>query len=99
MRTLVALPAFYAVSRAPQLLAALVGIGLALGTRAAGASLLGMVAVALLGLLAVRLACTLPVLRMSNGGRRAVRDACWQAADAVADWARWTYVPSPDDSH
>ncbi|MGF0168647.1 hypothetical protein ACQRET_32230 [Streptomyces koyangensis] len=99
MRTLVALPVFYAVSRAPQLLAALVALGLALGLGAVGASALTAFAVALLGLLAVRLTCTLPVLRLPNGGRRAVRDACWQAADAVADWARWTYVPSPDDSH
>ncbi|MFJ2478012.1 hypothetical protein ACIOWI_34455 [Streptomyces sp. NPDC087659] len=99
MRTLIALPAFYAVSHAPQLLAALVGIGVALGTRAAGASPLDMVAMAFLGLLAVRLACTLPVLRLPNGGHRTVRDACWQAADAVAHWAHWTYVPSLDDSN
>ncbi|MGW1379547.1 hypothetical protein ACWD6P_35505 [Streptomyces sp. NPDC002446] len=99
VRTLIALPVFYAVSRAPQLGAALVGVGLAALLWAIGGAPLTMVAVALLGLLAVRLACTLPVLRMSNGGRRAVRDACWQAADAVADWAGWTTAPTPEDSH
>ncbi|WP_043262589.1 hypothetical protein, partial [Streptomyces sp. e14] len=94
MRTLVALPAFYAVSRAPQLLAALVALGLALGTRAAGASPLGMVAVALLGLLArpARLHPAGPAHEQRRSPCRAGR--VLQAADAVPT-GPLTYVPSP----
>ncbi|WP_435611242.1 hypothetical protein [Streptomyces sp. C10-9-1] len=99
MRTLIALPVFYVVSRAPQLGALLVGLGLVgLLTQSGmpiGSGLL-VLAVALLGSLAVGLACTLPLLATTNGRRRAVRDACWQAADDVADWARWeTGPPNP----
>lgn len=99
MRTLIALPVFYVVSRAPQLGALLVAAGLVgLITQAGmpiGSGLL-VLAVALLGSLAVGLACALPLLATTNGGRRTVRDACWQAADDVADWAGWeTGPPTP----
>lgn len=96
MRTLIALPLFYVVSRAPLLGALLVGAGLVgLLTRSGMpiASGLLVLAVAFLGSLAVDLACTLPLLATTNGGRRAVRDACWEAADAIADWAGWESEP------
>ncbi len=99
VRTLIALPVFYLVSRAPQVAAALVGIGLVVLLTEAGmplASGLVVLAIALLGALAVILACTLPVLATSSGRRRAVRDACWEAADKVGDWAGWeTGPPNP----
>ncbi|MEU8437817.1 hypothetical protein AB0F18_33965 [Streptomyces sp. NPDC029216] len=99
MRTLIALPVFYVVSRAPQIAAFLVGSGLVVLFTQTGmpiASGLTVLAIALLGALAVGLACTLPVLTMANGRRRAVRDACWEAAEDVADWARWdTSPPNP----
>ncbi|MFD3622254.1 hypothetical protein ACFWWT_45290 [Streptomyces sp. NPDC058676] len=99
MRTLIALPVFYVVSRAPQLGALLVGLGLVGLLTQSGmpiASGLLVLAVALLGSLAVGLACVLPLLATTNGGRRAVKDACWQAADDVADWAGWeTGPPNP----
>ncbi|THA28461.1 hypothetical protein [Streptomyces sp. A1547] len=99
MRDLIALPVFYVVSRAPQIAAFLVGSGLVLLFTQTGmpiASGLTVLAIALLGALAVGLACTLPLLTMANGGRRAVRDACWEAAEDVADWAGWeTGPPNP----
>ncbi|WP_331718147.1 hypothetical protein OG985_50335 (plasmid) [Streptomyces sp. NBC_00289] len=99
MRTLIALPVFYVVSRAPQLGGLLVGLGLVGLLTQSGmpiASGLVVLAVALLGSLAVGLACALPLLATTNGGRRAVKDACWQAADDVADWAGWeTGPPNP----
>ncbi|WP_097922978.1 hypothetical protein [Streptomyces sp. wa1063] len=94
LRNLIATPVFYVVSRAPQIGAALVAAGLLALLGQDGmpiASGLVVLAIALLGALAVGLACTLPLLTMSNGGRRAVRDACWQAADDVGDWAGWEY--------
>jgi hypothetical protein len=96
MRTLIALPVFYVVSRAPQLGALLVGAGLVGLLTQSGmpiASGLLVLAVAFLGSLAVGLACALPLLATTNGGRRAVKDACWQAADEVADWAGWESGP------
>lgn len=99
MRTLIALPVFYVVSRAPQLGALLVALGLVGLLTQSGMPItsgLLVLAVALLGSLAVGLACTLPLLATTNGGRRAVRDACWQAADDIGDWAGWeSGPPSP----
>jgi hypothetical protein len=99
VKTLIALPVFYVVSRAPQLGALLVGLGLVGLLTQSGmpiASGLLVLAVAFLGSLAVGLACALPLLATTNGGRRAVKDACWQAADDVADWAGWeTGPPNP----
>lgn len=99
MRTLIALPVFYVVSRAPQLGSLLVGLGLVGLLTQSGmpvASGLLVLAVALLGSLAIGLACALPLLATTNGGRRTVRDACWEAADDVADWAGWeTGPPNP----
>lgn len=99
MRTLIALPVFYVVSRAPQIGALLVAAGLVgLVARGGVPFLTGLfvLAIAFLGVLAVRLACTLPVLATRNGGRRAVQDVCWEAADDVADWAGWeTGPPNP----
>ncbi|MFJ8677718.1 hypothetical protein [Streptomyces sp. NPDC093589] len=96
MRTILALPVFYVVSRAPQIGAALVGAGLLLllsqGGMPIGSGLL-VLAVALLGSLAVGLACTLPLLATTNGGHRAVGDACWETADDVGDWAGWESGP------
>ncbi|MGW6484571.1 hypothetical protein ACWGDS_43295 [Streptomyces sp. NPDC055059] len=96
MKNLIALPVFYLVSRAPQVAALLVAVGLlALLHQSHMPFLSGLLvwAVALLGSLAVGLACTLPLLATINGGRRAVRDACWQAADEVGDWAGWETTP------
>ncbi|MFE0733294.1 MULTISPECIES: hypothetical protein [Streptomyces] len=96
MRTLIALPVFYIVSRAWQIAAVLVGLGLAALVTQTGmpvTSGLVVLGIAALGALAVGLACTLPLLVMSNGRRRAVRDACWAAADDVADWAGWSTEP------
>ncbi|MFF2902844.1 hypothetical protein [Streptomyces sp. NPDC057966] len=96
LRNLIALPVFYIVSRAPQTGAFLVGIGLLdLLSRGGAPFLTGLVvlAIALLGSLAVQLACTLPLLATANGSRRSPRDACMEAADDVADWAGWETGP------
>jgi hypothetical protein len=96
MRTLLALPVFYVVSRAPQLGALLVAGGLVGLITQAGmpvASGLLVLAVAALGSLAVGLACAVPLVTTANGGRRTVQDACWQAADDIADWAGWETGP------
>ncbi|MEU1503067.1 hypothetical protein [Streptomyces sp. NPDC005732] len=98
MRTLIALPVFYVVSRAPQIGALLVGVGLIGALSQSGTSLasgLMVLAIALLGSLAVGLACTLPLITTRSGSRRAVRDACWQAADEIGEWAGWENGP-PD---
>ncbi|MFF8996184.1 hypothetical protein ACF09H_40950 [Streptomyces sp. NPDC014983] len=95
-RTLIALPVFYVLSRAPQLGGLLVGLGLLGLLTQRGmpiASGLVVLAIALLGVLAVGLACALPFLPTTSGRRRTVEDACWQAADDVADWAGWDTEP------
>lgn len=102
MRTLLALPAFYLVSRAPLVAEIGVGVGLLVLLGDQGMPLptsLTVLAIGLLGVFAVRLAVAAPMLRTTNGGRRTVEDACWQAADAVADWAGWLPAETPNDSH
>ncbi|CAM5251381.1 hypothetical protein SXANM310S_00022 [Streptomyces xanthochromogenes] len=97
VKTLIALPVFYVVSRAPQIAGLLVGLGLMTAlSRAVGSGQgvsvwtgLMILVVSLLGVLAVGLACMLPSLRMAGGGRRAVVDVCWESADRVAAWAGW----------
>jgi hypothetical protein len=96
MRTLIALPVFYVIARAPQVAAGLVGLGLVALLSQSGMPIvtgLMVLAIAFLGAFAVGLACTLPLLATRNGGRRAVQDACWEAADDVADWAGWEVGP------
>ncbi|MCX4871099.1 MULTISPECIES: hypothetical protein [unclassified Streptomyces] len=72
MRTLIALLVANVVSRAPQLGALLVGAGLVgLLPRGGVPFVAGLfvLAIAFLGVLAVRLACELPVLAAASGGR------------------------------
>ena len=100
LRDLIALPAFYLVSRAPLVAAGVVGIGALLLLNTPGTSLVGslpVLAIALLGVLAVHLVTTAPVLRTAAGERRTLEDACWEAADRVADWAGWEFAESPDN--
>ncbi|MFF7013239.1 hypothetical protein ACFY9Y_35095 [Streptomyces fimicarius] len=73
MRNLIALPVFHLISRAPQLGALLVGAGLAGLLPRGGQPLISgllVLAIALLGSLAVRLACSLPLLVTAAGSRR-----------------------------
>ncbi|MGQ4342532.1 hypothetical protein ACN6LF_001377 [[Kitasatospora] papulosa] len=96
MKHLIALPAFYVVSRAPQLGSLLVAAGLAGLLPRGGQPLISgllVLAIALLGSLAVRLACALPLLVTATGARRTPVDACWQAADEIGDWAGWESAP------
>lgn len=100
LRDVVALPAFYLVSRAPLLAEVAVGVGFLLLLSERGmppAHGVVVLAVALLGAFAVRLATTAPTLRTTNGGRRTVQDACWEAADRVATWAGWEFTEAADD--
>ncbi|MFJ2774909.1 hypothetical protein [Streptomyces sp. NPDC087300] len=93
---------FYVVSRAPQIAAFLVGTGLLTvlahlsqsgAARFSPWTGLMILCISLLGVLAVGLACALPVLRTTDGGRRTVEDACMQGADRVGDWADWEPAP------
>lgn len=99
MRTFLALPAVYVLTRAPQLGGLLVGLGLLVLLTRGGVPLitgLMVIAIAMLGSLAVQLACSLPLLATAAGARRSPQDACSEAADDVADWAGWeTGPPNP----
>lgn len=99
LRDLIALPAFYLVSRAPLVAEAAVGVGLSLLLGDQGMPLatnVTVLAIALLGVLAVHLATSTRVLRTANGGRRTVHDACWEEADHIADWAGWELTEQTD---
>ncbi|MGW6569985.1 hypothetical protein [Streptomyces sp. NPDC054975] len=99
LRDLIALPAFYLVSRAPLVAQFAVGCGLMVLLGDQGmplATSVTVLAVGLLGAFAVHLVTSARVLRMSNGGRRAMHDACWEAADRIADWAGWETTEPTD---
>jgi hypothetical protein len=98
MRDLLAVPAFYLVSRAPEAASMAVSVSLVvlLGRPHAPAlTALLALAGAVLGAMAVMVGCTLPLLPTTDGGRRTVYDACWQAADSIACWAGWDADDEP----
>jgi ABC-type spermidine/putrescine transport system permease subunit II len=99
LRDLIALPAFYLVSRAPLVAEVVVGVGFLLLLSDQGMPLTSSVtvlAVALLGVLAVHLATSARMLRTTDGGRRAIEDACWEASERIADWAGWEFTETTD---
>ncbi|MGW4954575.1 hypothetical protein [Streptomyces parvulus] len=98
-RNLIALPAFYLISRAPLVaqIAAAVTTMTALGDKGQPfATGMVIVAVSFLAAFAVHLITFAPLLRTTNGKRRAISDACWEKAEGVADWAGWEFVETPD---
>jgi hypothetical protein len=98
VRTFLAFPLFYLVSRAPEVVGAIVALNVVAFLSYEEMTLPAFVMVLTCGLLSAVLvvvaAGALPLLPMTNGGRRTLRDVCWQAADAVATWARWPVVLS-----
>ena len=92
MRDFIALPAFYVVSRAPLITTVSAGLDVVMVLTRPGTSLPARLAVLLLGLLAstvTGIACSLPMLRTTNGEPRSLQDACWETADDIAIWAGW----------
>lgn len=89
---MLALIAFYAVSRAPLTFAASMGCVLVLVLEDQEWPGLLTLAVPMLIALALLRACTWRVLPTTGGGRRAVQDVCWQLAEGVADRAGWPWV-------
>ncbi|MGW6708086.1 hypothetical protein ACWGDE_24780 [Streptomyces sp. NPDC054956] len=98
MKDMIAFPLFYLAAWAPEVVSAVLGVGLVVGLGHQDMPLpagLTLLALALIGALAIHLAVGLPLLRMSTGGHRTIQDACNEAAEAVADWAGWD---APDDN-
>jgi hypothetical protein len=102
MRDFIALPVFYAVSRAPMIASLMTGIGLVvLLTDRGGMPLpegLAVLAFGFVGAFGVGLACSVPVLRTTDGGHRTLQDACWEVADEIGTWAGWEDWEDESDS-
>ena len=88
-RNLLAYPLFYAAAWAPSLAGLGLGVTVVRSLATSAVPPLAVLALGGLALLAVRAVSRLPLLRTTNGGRRSLQDACWEAADRVADWAGW----------
>lgn len=99
MKTAIAYPAVYLLTFAPELAALAAGLGISSGL-GAGQARLSQIVLLVCGVLAVWAVLTLAndaqLLRTTDGGRRSVRDACSEAADAVAEWAGW-FITDTDD--